>query len=85
MVIKRAVALYMSDGFAELELLRERYQTLMADSIHAETFRVLTHKIEPSKTDFRKLAGAIASVGDLEAFMSSYRARVAKEGLSAIN
>jgi hypothetical protein len=84
-VLKLAVARYMSDDEAALKGLRERYGPLMAESQHADTFRVLTHEVDASKTEFRSLAGAIAGISDLEAFMSSYRARLAKEGLSAIN
>ena len=84
-VIKRAVALNMANEIDALDQLKARYGALMAASPHAKTFLVLTHKVEPSKNEFRKLAGAIAGIGDLEAFMSSYRARVAKDGLATIN
>lgn len=52
---------------------------------HAETFRVLTHKVDQSQSKFRDLAGQIARVADLEAFMASYRNKVKNGGLSAIN
>lgn len=52
---------------------------------HAETFRVLTHKVDQSQTKFRDLAGQIVRVADLEAFMASYRNKVKNGGLSAIN
>ena len=57
----------------------------MAAGKHAESFKLLTAEIDPSKIEFRKLAGAIARVDELEAFMASYRTKLAQKGLSAIN
>jgi hypothetical protein len=57
----------------------------MAKGPHAETFRVLTHKVDQSQTKFRDLAGQIARVADLEAFMASYRDKVKNGGLSVID
>ena len=84
-VVKLAVALYMSRDIRGLGALTTRFGAAMAKGEHAETFRMLTHGTRPNGTEFRRLASAIAGVGDLEAFMSSYRRRVASGGLSAIN
>ena len=84
-VIRLAVALYMSEDLTALDDIKSQYESQMAASKHAETFRVLTHKVVPSKTKFRSLASALAGIGDLEAFLTSYRARLANEGLGAIN
>ncbi len=84
-VVKLAVALYMSQDRTGLGDLTKRFGAAMAEGEHAETFRMLTHTANPNATEFRQLASAIAGIGDLEAFMSSYRRRLANGGLSAIN
>ncbi len=84
-VVKLAVALYMNHDRRGLAAVAKRFGPSMAKGEHAETFRMLTHVTRPNETEFRQLASAIAGVGDLEAFMSSYRARVANGGLAAIN
>lgn len=84
-VIQTAISLYMADDFKGLDKLTEQFAERMANGPHADTFRVLTHNIDPTKTEFRQLAGAIADTSQLEAFMASYRSRLAVGGLSAIN
>lgn len=84
-VIQTAISLYMADDFEGLDSLTEQFAEHMANGPHADTFRVLTHNIDPTKTEFRQLAGAIADTSQLEAFMASYRSRLAVGGLSAIN
>ena len=51
----------------------------------ADAFRVVTGKVDRDGTEFRQLAGSIAEVGKLQAFMASYRDKLANGGLSAIN
>ena len=84
-VIQTAISLYMADDFDGLDKLTDQFAARMANGPHADTFRVLTHNIDPTKTEFRQLAGAIADTSQLEAFMASYRSRLAVGGLSAIN
>ncbi len=84
-VIQTAISLYMADDFEGLDKLTDEFAERMANGPHADTFRVLTHNIDPTKTEFRQLAGAIADTSQLEAFMASYRSRLAVGGLSAIN
>ncbi|MBT4565055.1 MAG: hypothetical protein HOC44_18930, partial [Rhodospirillaceae bacterium] len=84
-VVQLAVSYYMAGDTQSLRGLNRRYGDKMAKSPHAETFRVLTHKVDQSQTKFRDLAGQIARVADLEAFMASYRNKVKNGGLSAIN
>jgi hypothetical protein len=57
----------------------------MAEGKHAESFSLLTSEIDPTKIEFRNLAGAIARVDELEAFMANYRTKLAQKSLSAIN
>ena len=57
----------------------------MAAGPMADTFRVLTHHVDPASTEFRNLATEIARVADLESFMAGYRDRLKSGGLSALN
>ena len=84
-VVKLAVALYMGNDAAGVDALRQRFGARMAEGKHAESFKLLTSEIDPSKIEFRKLAGAIARVDELEAFMANYRTKLAQKTLSAIN
>lgn len=84
-VVQIAVSLYMSDDIGKLRDLQERYGGKMADGPYSETFRLLTQRVDLSKTEFRMLAGEIARTAELEAFMTSYRDRVKSGGLSALN
>lgn len=84
-VVQLAVSYYMAGDSESLKGLNRRYGDKMNKGPHAETFRVLTHKVDQSQTKFRDLAGQIARVADLEAFMASYRNKVKNGGLSAIN
>jgi hypothetical protein len=84
-VVKLAVALYMGNDAAGVDALRRRFGARMAGGKHAESFSLLTSEIDPSKIEFRNLAGAIARVDELEAFMANYRTKLAQKSLSAIN
>ncbi len=84
-VVQLAVSYYMAGDAKSLKGLNRRYGDKMAKGPHAETFRVLTDKVDQSQTKFRDLAGEIARVADLEAFMASYRNKLKNGGLSALN
>lgn len=83
--VQLAVSYYMAGDSSSLKGLNQRYGDKMAKGPHAETFRVLTHNVDHSQIKFRDLAGQIARVADLEAFMASYRNTVKNDGFSAIN
>ena len=84
-VVQIAVSLYMSDNVGKLRELQSQYGEKMVDGPYAETFRLLTQRIDLSTTEFRERAGEIARTAELEAFMASYRDRVKSGGLSALN
>lgn len=84
-VIQLAVSFFMAGDPDSLKQVREQYSGKMDKGPMADTFQVLTHNVDPSTTEFRKLASEIARVADLETFMTSYRNRVKKDGLSALN
>jgi len=85
LVLQLAVALALSNDTAGLEALRRSYEPRLRDTPDAETFNAIFTSVSRNASDPRQLAATIAQVGQYEAFMSRYRDRVAKGGLSAIN
>jgi hypothetical protein len=59
----------------------------MAASPFADAFRVVAGDPSPGagETDPRTIASRVAQVSDLQSFMTNFKARLAKEKLSAIN
>jgi hypothetical protein len=57
----------------------------MEASPFRDAFRVISGGGVASSGDIRQLAGKVAQVADLQGFMASYRERLAKQKLSAIN
>jgi len=84
-VIQLTVSFYMAGDDDSLDRVRQQYAGKITDGPMADTFRVLTHRVDPASIEFRKLAKEIAAVADLESFMSSYRDRMKRGGLSALN
>lgn len=83
-VMQLAVAYALSNDTTGLQDLRRRYEARFRDTSDAATFAAVLTSVSGSG-DPRQLAATIAQVGQYEAFMSRYRDRVAKGGLSAIN
>ncbi|MCW0234239.1 MAG: hypothetical protein OJJ21_11630 [Ferrovibrio sp.] len=84
-VMQLAVAYALSNDTAALDDLRRRYETKFRDTPDAATFAAVASSVSRNASDPRQLAATIAQVGQYEAFMSRYRDRVSKGGLSAIN
>lgn len=84
-VLKLAVAYSLSNDTAALVDLRRKYDDKFKDTADASTFSAIASTITRDSGDPRQLAATIAQIGQYEAFMSHYRERVAKGGLSAIN
>jgi tetratricopeptide (TPR) repeat protein len=84
-VMQLAVAYALSNDTAALDDLRRRYEARFRDTPDAATFAAVSSSVSRNASDPRQLAATIAQVGQYEAFMSRYRDRVAKGGLSAIN
>lgn len=85
-VLQQALALSMAGDTARLTALNEMWGSRLAGTPEGEAFMVATTRNAPGEDNqIRQLAGMIAKVGQLESFMASYRERVAKGGLSAIN
>lgn len=85
LVLQLAVAYALSNDTAALDSLRRSYESRLRDTPDAETFNAVVNSVSRNASDPRQLAATIAQVGQYEAFMSRYRERVAKGGLSAIN
>lgn len=85
LVLQLAVAHALSNDTAALDVLRRSYEPRLRDTPDAETFNAVVTSVSRNAGDPRQLAATIAQVGQYEAFMSRYRERVAKGGLSAIN
>jgi tetratricopeptide (TPR) repeat protein len=75
-VMKMAVAMALDGNETGLDQLRHDYANKMTDTKDAEGFDLITQKIDPRTTEFRKVAGAIAQIDTLESFMSRYRERL---------
>ena len=84
-LMQLAVSLALAGDQAGLDRVRQRYAARLAKGADADAFRVITGTVERSTTEFRKLAGRIAEVDNLQAFMASYRSKLASGGLSTIN
>jgi hypothetical protein len=85
-VLNWAAALTLAGDHKGLDDLRAHYGRAMAASPFADAFRVVAG--EPgagSDGDPRALATRVAQLGELQSFMASYKERLAKEKLSAIN
>lgn len=85
LVLQLAVAHALSNDTAALDALRRSYEPRLRDTPDADTFNAVVTSVSRNASDPRQLAATIAQVGQYEAFMSRYRERVAKGGLSAIN
>src|SRR5690606_10598268 len=85
LVLQLAVAHALSNDITALDTLRRSYEEKLRDTPDAATFAAVASTISRAPGDPRELAATIAQVGQYEAFMSRYRERVARGGLSAIN
>jgi len=84
-VMQLAVAFSLSNDTAALDGVRAKYETKFRDTPDAATFAAVASTLTRASGDPRQMAAAIAQIGQYEAFMSRYRDRVARGGLSAIN
>lgn len=84
-VMRLAVALSLAGDQVGLNQVRARFGSLMADTPDAAPFKILTSDIARMDVEFRKLAGEIASVSNLETFMSNYREKTEGQTKDAEN
>ncbi|HEY2069369.1 MAG TPA: hypothetical protein VGG48_07430 [Rhizomicrobium sp.] len=72
-VMRAAIAYSLAGDQTSLDRLRDRYAAKMKTSRDASAFTVVTQSIDTQGTEFRDLAGKIASIDTLEAFMQDFR------------
>lgn len=84
-VMQLAVALSLGGDETGLAQLRSRFGSRLDGTPEAEGFRVITSVTDRNDSDYRQLTSAVANVKQLESFMASYRDRLQKGKLSAID
>lgn len=84
-LLRYAVALALADDQDGLKRLNRLYTAVMRDDPNRQAFDVITSDTGSRTASFSELPKAVARVASFEAFMSSYRERVKKDSLSAIN
>jgi tetratricopeptide (TPR) repeat protein len=84
-VLNWAAALTLAGDQKGLDDLRAHYGRAMAATPFADAFSVVAGEPGGGEGDPRALANRVAQLGELQSFMASYKERLAKEKLSAIN
>jgi tetratricopeptide (TPR) repeat protein len=84
-ILNWGTALTLAGDQPGIAKLAATYGTAMEASPFRDAFRVISGGGVASSGDIRQLAGKVAQVADLQGFMASYRERLAKQKLSAIN
>ena len=84
-ILNWGTALTLADDQPGIARLAATYGTAMDASPFRDAFRVIAGGSAATSGDIRQLAGKVAQVSDLQGFMASYRDRLAKQKLSAIN
>jgi len=74
-VLRAAIAYSLANDEAGLDRLRKNFAARMGVSRDASAFAVVTQKLDTQDAEFRDMAGQIASVDTLEAFMKDFRKR----------
>jgi hypothetical protein len=85
LILNWGTALTLADDQQGVAKLAAAFGTAMEASPFRDAFRVIAGGSTASSGDIRQLAGKVAQVNDLQGFMASYRDRLAKQKLSAIN
>jgi tetratricopeptide (TPR) repeat protein len=84
-ILNWGTALTLAGDQAGIARLAATYGLAMDASPFRDAFRVIASGGTAPSGDIRQLAGKVAQVADLQGFMASYRERLAKQKLSAIN
>jgi hypothetical protein len=74
-VLRAAIAYSLASDEGGLDRLRKSFAAKMSASPDAAAFAVVTQSLDTQGTAFRDLAGRIASIDTLEAFMKDFRKR----------
>lgn len=84
-VLRWATALALLGDEPALGGLRQRFTALFEGTPEAETFLVLTSRVDRTNKDYQALTREIAGVTQLEGFLADYRERIKSGHLSAVN
>lgn len=84
-VMRLTVAYTLADDATAVKRARQRFGDRMGGPPEGDAFMALTVDVDRKSTDFRSLAGAVANLVSLEAFLTSYKDKLIKGGLSAYN
>lgn len=85
-ILELAVVLALANDRRALEQLRNQWTDRLKGSAEADAFQVITASVDPADADgIRQRTSAIAQVSQLESFMASYRDKLSRGGVSAIN
>jgi tetratricopeptide (TPR) repeat protein len=84
-VLAWAVTLALAGDGKGLKTLRARFGKAMASGPYRATFQVIANEIEAGVPDYRKIAAKVSEVDAYQAFMTTYRRRIAAGGLKAVN
>ncbi len=74
-LLRAAIAYTLAGDETGLDRLRKGFATRMAASPDAQAFAVVTQRLDTQGTAFRDLAGQVAAIDTLEAFMKDFRHR----------
>lgn len=84
-VMRLTVCYTLADDSTAVKRTRQRFGDRMGGPPEGDAFLALTVDVDRKSTDFRSLAGAVANMVSLEAFLTSYKDKLIKGGLSAYN
>lgn len=76
-ILRQAVALSLLKDDSGLQLMRERFLPIVADSQYAEVFDAITERLDPGGSRLGDLVSRIANVSSFEAVLANYRTRFA--------
>lgn len=76
-ILRQAVALSLLKKDGDLQVMRERYQTIVAGSDYADVFDAITERLNPGSARLGDLVSQIANVSSFEAVLADYRTRFA--------
>ncbi|MDK9696692.1 MAG: hypothetical protein OEL76_09890 [Siculibacillus sp.] len=74
-VLRAAIAYALANDQLQLDRLRAKFGTKMAESPNARTFDVVTRPIQTQGGEFREIAKELASVDTMRRFLEEYRAQ----------
>lgn len=76
-ILRQAVALSLMKDDSGLQLMRERFLPIVAESQYAEVFDAITERLNPGSSRLGDLVSRIANVSSFEAVLANYRTRFA--------